>query len=526
MNSEAYQKTDQLISFQEFLEAFALLRVDQSCVLEKEARLGNRLRRELVVELGFLSDDEVVKALKKFGSFDEVTFKDIQVGYLVPLPLDIMYSAKMLACRQGGDKGSLFIACLDPYDVRSLDQIKMHLGHNGPISLKVIGLNELNQALEWSGKQQISTSFAEETPDLKWGTDKVFKPRGDHKTGVADVVEELLRQAIGARATDLHFNVKERHVNVRMRCFGVLQEIKVLHKDIWPEMLSYLKVKAGMNISEHKLPQVGRISYNYSGRTVDLRCSTHPTYHGENFVIRILDRLASVKTLDHLGFTRDQVDLLRNEIKKTQGLIVIAGGTGTGKTTTLYALLTELAKSELNIMTLEDPIEYEFAKIEQTQVHPKIGFDYAQGVRSILRQDPDVILIGEIRDEETARMALRASMTGHLVLTTLHTNGALSIPQRFQDLGVPSALLSGNLNCLMAQRLVSSWSSSYRDQVSLNAVAEIISVDPELDLLISTSAPTAALKEYGRKLGLTLLEDLKEASGGIALENSALKSER
>lgn len=507
--------SDQFISFKDFLNAFVLLRGDQMDVLLQEHQKTGLPLRELVVKLGFLEDSDVMQALKQYANFQVALQREVQESLIESVPLEAMVKLKMLPYRCKDDKRQLKIACLDPFDIQSLDQLKGFFNEVPNFQLLTISQQDFYACLEEvrakdNDKEKSGFAHFNEEECRPWGRDlrhpSVIEKELNYFSA-EKMIQGFLDQAIGFKASDLHFNAHAAHVTVRLRQLGALRELTTFHKNQWAQTLSYLKVQSGMNINEHRLPQTGRMTYAYAGREVDLRCSCHPTCEGENFVIRILDRLASIFDLDHLGFKADQINLLRCEIKRPHGLIVVTGPTGSGKTTTLYALLQELAKHSLNIMTLEDPVEYDLQGIQQTQVDSKIGLDFAQGIRSILRQDPDVILVGEIRDEETARMALRASMTGHLVLTTLHTNSALSVPQRFQDLGVPAALLSGNLNCLISQRLKTVAAKNYGESSSRKAIAEMIAVDDDLDALIANGASFGELRAYARAQKIFLLKD-------------------
>jgi type II secretory ATPase GspE/PulE/Tfp pilus assembly ATPase PilB-like protein len=241
---------------------------------------------------------------------------------------------------------------------------------------------------------------------------------------------------------------------VRYRVDGVLQQVSTLHKKFWPAMVVRLKVMSGMDITETRAPQDGRISLALGGRSVDFRVAAQPTIHGENLVLRILDRRSGVVPLDDLGLPEDQLTLLKMLMARPEGVILVTGPTGSGKTTTLYSILNYRNDESVNIMTLEDPVEYPFPMIRQTSLGEAVKLDFAGGIRSLMRQDPDIILVGEVRDEATAEMAFRAAMTGHQVYTTLHTNSALGAIPRLLDIGLKPGILAGNIIGIIAQRLV------------------------------------------------------------------------
>ncbi|HSV81276.1 MAG TPA: type II secretion system ATPase GspE [Ramlibacter sp.] len=268
------------------------------------------------------------------------------------------------------------------------------------------------------------------------------------------MLNALLTQAARDGASDIHIEPYERHSSVRFRVDGSLREVVQPNRALHAALISRLKIMAELDIAEKRLPQDGRISLRIGTRAVDVRVSTLPSAHGERAVLRLLDKSESRISLESVGMTGDTLERLINLIGQPHGIILVTGPTGSGKTTTLYAALSRLDASTGNIMTVEDPIEYELPGIGQTQVNPKIDLDFAKALRAILRQDPDVIMIGEIRDYETAQIAIQASLTGHLVLATLHTNDAASAVTRLTDMGVEPFLLSSSLLGVLAQRLV------------------------------------------------------------------------
>jgi len=271
---------------------------------------------------------------------------------------------------------------------------------------------------------------------------------------VIRLVNTLISQAMKDRVSDIHIEPFESAVQVRFRIDGVLHTIVHPPKSVQAAMISRIKVMAGLDIAEKRHPQDGRIAVRIAGRDVDVRVSMLPTAFGERVVMRLLDRSAKILTLPELGMSRDQFSTMQAMVKSPHGIILVTGPTGSGKSTTLYAALMEVDRFNRNVMTIEDPIEYQVEGVGQMQVQPKIGLDFAAGLRSILRQDPDIVMIGEIRDLETAEIAIQASLTGHLVFATLHTNDALSAVVRLQDMGVEPYLVASSLVMVQAQRLV------------------------------------------------------------------------
>ena len=292
------------------------------------------------------------------------------------------------------------------------------------------------------------TSLAEAVPE----TADLLEQEDD--APIIRLINALLQEAIRENASDIHIETFEKRLIVRMRVDGVLREVLTPRRELAPLLVSRIKVMARLDIAEKRVPQDGRISLRLGGRDVDVRVSTMPSSNGERVVLRLLDKQAGRLDLSHLGMGADTLEPLKDLIYKPHGIILVTGPTGSGKTTTLYASLTDLNDSSRNILTVEDPIEYQLEGIGQTQVNPKVDMTFARGLRAILRQDPDVVMVGEIRDLETAEIGVQASLTGHLVLSTLHTNSAVGAVTRLQDMGIEPFLLSSSLLGVLAQRLV------------------------------------------------------------------------
>ncbi|MGH8609493.1 MAG: GspE/PulE family protein, partial [Gammaproteobacteria bacterium] len=276
----------------------------------------------------------------------------------------------------------------------------------------------------------------------------------EYSQPVVRLVNALLSDAVKREASDIHFEPEQGFLRFRYRIDGVLRQVRSLHKNYWSAIAVRLKVMAGMDIAETRAPQDGRITLVLSGRPIDFRVSAMPTVHGENIVLRILDRQKGIVPLEQLGFNESTMNLLKVMVARPEGILLMTGPTGSGKTTTLYSLLNYLNRESVNIMTLEDPVEYPMGMVRQTSVNDTVRLDFGSGVRSILRQDPDIILVGEIRDEDTATMAFRAAMTGHQVFSTLHTNSSLGAIPRLLDIGIRPDIMAGNIIGIVAQRLV------------------------------------------------------------------------
>ncbi|MDQ8021202.1 MAG: type II secretion system ATPase GspE [Moraxellaceae bacterium] len=354
------------------------------------------------------------------------------------------------------------------------------------------------------------------------------------------MINALLQQALRERASDIHIEPYERNSVVRFRRDGTLQDIARPHRALHAAIASRIKVMASLDIAEKRLPQDGRIALRLAGRAIDVRVSTVPTAHGERIVLRLLDKSAGQIGLDSIGMATDTQASFRALLAQPHGIVLVTGPTGSGKSTTLYAALREMIGPERNIVTVEDPVEYELPGVGQIQVNPRIELNFARALRAILRQDPDVIMIGEIRDLETAQIAVQASLTGHLVLATLHTNDAASAVTRLIDMGVEPFLLASTLRGAMAQRLVRKLCAQCRtvraaneaDRTALGGDAptrlwqavgcpacnrsgyagrtgiyELLTVDADIARLIHDNAPEAQIRDLGRQRGLRLLRE-------------------
>lgn len=350
---------------------------------------------------------------------------------------------------------TMIVAMADMFNVVALDQLRAMLG--GQIQLKPVLAAEaqLEEYIDQFYDYELSVDgiLREiETGEIDYQS---LTAEGDEYTQpVVRLVGALLMDAVKKGASDIHFEPEFAFLRIRYRIDGVLQQVRSLHKSYWPGVSVRLKVVSGMDIAETRSAQDGRLNMNLCGRPIDFRVSTHPTIHGENIVLRVLDREKSIIPLERMGLRSSTLEELKLMMTRPEGIVVVTGPTGSGKTTTLYSLLSHKNTEGVNIMTLEDPVEYPVALMRQTSVSEVNKVDFANGIRSIMRQDPDIILVGEVRDEDTATMAFRAAMTGHQVFTTLHTNSALGAFPRLADIGISSDIMAGNIIGVVAQRLV------------------------------------------------------------------------
>ena len=344
------------------------------------------------------------------------------------------------------DKETVYITEKTPF--YAIEDIRYLLGK--PPKTILISENEFIEKLE-EYISEISNELKTEEKEEESFFENLLE---SSDSPIIQTINSIFLKAIRGNVSDIHFEPYSNKVIVRFRLDGVLHEVNSLAKNVYPQIVSRIKIISKLNVAEKRLPQDGRIRVKISNKEIDMRVSTLPTVFGERIVIRLLDKSNKILTLDELGFSSDDKNLYESLIKKPYGLILITGPTGSGKSTTLYASLLKLKTPQKNILTIEDPVEYQIDGIGQIQVNPNINLTFANGLRSILRQDPDIIMVGEIRDKETAEIAIHASMTGHLVLSTLHTNDAPSASARLIDMGVEPFLIASSLEGVIAQRLV------------------------------------------------------------------------
>jgi general secretion pathway protein E len=384
--------------------------------------------------------------------------EDIEEALLDNLPIGFAKQHRVLPIGRDPTTGRVQVAVADPLALEVLDDIAVLVGGpvEGVLAAPTPILELINKAF---GRLRQSADLAH---DKKEGEEEEFSD-AEELVDILDTNDEapiirwvnsLLFLAVKERASDIHIEPGEKDVKVRYRIDGMLRETKHAPRKFLPSILARVKIMAGLNIAEKRLPQDGRIRRKIAGKDIDMRVATAPTAGGERVTIRLLDRTSVLLGLPDIGMAGDTLQLIRGVIARPHGILLVTGPTGSGKTTTLYACLSEINSPDLNILTVEDPVEYQLEGISQTQVNPKIDLTFANGLRSFLRHDPDVIMVGEIRDPETAEVAITASLTGHLVLSTVHTNDAAGGITRLVDMGIEPFLVASSLVGLMAQRLV------------------------------------------------------------------------
>jgi type IV pilus assembly protein PilB len=418
----------------------------------EQERLGRTLGRVLI-DLGMVKETDLVAALARQVGLDYVDLGEHQVDPAAASLVSEQVARRYRAMPIGFEDSRLVVAMSDPSNVFALDDIRTITGMDvkpvvataGDIEAAIRRYGQFEQSVEDMATE--ASSQAEDVHDLEQVGAAV------EDAPIVKLVNLLVTQAVADRASDIHIEPAEKDIRIRYRIDGVLHEVMRSPKNIQNGLVSRLKVMADINIAERRVPQDGRIGLVVGGRAVDLRLATLPTVYGEKIVIRILDKSSVLLKLEDLGFADQSFEVYERAFRKPYGTILVTGPTGSGKSTTLYATLNIINTVDRNIITVEDPVEYRLSGVNQMQVNPKAGLTFTSALRSILRADPDVVLIGEIRDRETALIAMEAALTGHLVLSTLHTNDAPSALTRLAEMKVEPYLVASALDCVVAQRL-------------------------------------------------------------------------
>ncbi len=423
------------------------------------------------------------------------------------------------------DGGAIVVATSDPLDLDAERAIAFATGHRVRWQLASIEdiASQLDRVYPETPSRRDPVAPPIEVQHLPFSADTASSGNGaELGPSIIRLVDQLIAEAIRAGASDLHLEPEEQGIAVRHRVDGVIRQVRTLPRYVAPSLVSRVKILSGLDIADRMRPQDGRARVAVLGSVVDLRVSTLPVSHGEKIVIRVLDGTAGLRTLESIGFADADLVRIRGLLDCREGLVLVTGPTGSGKTTTLYAALREIQARGVNVVTVEDPIEYRLPGVVQVQVHEKAGLTFGAALRSIVRQDPDVILVGEIRDKETAEIAIQASLTGHLVLSTLHTNDAASAVTRLIDIGVAAYQIATAVKGVVAQRLVrrtcpeclavgcgACEGAGYRGR---RAIAEILTTSPEFERLVAAGAPTESLAAAARASGCASLWD-----SGLAL---------
>lgn len=530
---------------------------------EREMSLEDSLLHLQIVERGQLQS--ATAGLLGLEFLDALDVDSIDGELSTDLPVSFAKGNLVLPLWRTED--AIRVAVSDPLDLDSLDALQIAYGE--PLEPVVVPdqtlLDAINKVFDRrAAADQVMSDIADEqviSSEQTIDNIDIDIIDADDEAPIIRLVNAILNQAVKARASDIHIEPFERYISVRFRVDGVLSEILQPPKRFHASVASRIKVMAGLDIAEKRIPQDGRIKIKVAGRDIDIRLSTVPTSHGERLVMRLLDKTAVLQDLSHIGMGASVLDNMNDLITRSYGIILVTGPTGSGKTTTLYASLAKINSPTRNIITVEDPVEYQLNGIGQIQVNTKVGLTFASGLRSILRQDPDVVMVGEIRDGETAEIAIQASLTGHLVFSTLHTNDAASAVTRLVDMNVEPFLVSSSVIGMLAQRLVRRVCTACREPVvptetelsqlgytrerflaetpghvyratgcqecldsgytGRTGIYELLMVDDEVRHLVMQNVDSNTLKKHAMKKGMTTLRDdgaLKVMQGITTIE--------
>ena len=463
----------------EILVSKGIITPDQLEIALVEQKNSREQPGRILVRLGFVTEAIIHDVIGGVFGQTRVDLQSIVADSeaIAMIPEEMARRLRVVPVSYDAPRKVLKVALADTFDIVALDRISAHLGGAAEVVPVLAAETDIEHSIDRFYGYELSVDGILneiETGELDYRS--LAAQSNEYSQPVVRLVNALLSDAVKRGASDIHFEPEQGFLRFRYRIDGVLRQVRSLHKNYWSALAVRVKVMAGLDIAESRLPQDGRISLTMSGRQVDFRVSTLPTLYGENIVLRVLDRQKGIVALEQLGLAAADLAALKSMVERPEGLILVTGPTGSGKTTTLYSILQYLNSESVNIMTLEDPVEYPTSMIRQTPANAAARLGFADGIRSILRQDPDIILVGEIRDEDTAAMALRAAMTGHQVFTTLHSNSAVGAIPRLLDIGVRPEILAGNIIGAIAQRLVRKLCNECKEP------AEMMRIPPGTDL--------------------------------------------
>lgn len=532
------------------------LLLEAGLITEEQLQNALQEQRDLKLRLGdvlitrnYITEQQLIEVLEFQLGIPHVQLyrQKIDTKVINIIPQRLAEQHQVLPLRVDGNK--LIVAMADPLDYYAIDELRMSTGFR--IEPTIASKDELHRAIKrYYGLQETVDQIMQNLD--QWEGEERIQQHQDADSPVVKTVNQLILQAVQTGASDIHIDPQEDSLRVRYRVDGMMRTERSLPPHMQSVITARIKVMANLNVAERRLPQDGRVEMDVEFRKVDIRVSTLPTIHGEKIVMRILDLSNALTDLEKLDFTKDNLAKVLQGIAKPYGVIFITGPTGSGKTTTLYSTLSRLSSDDVNIITIEDPVEYQLAGVNQVAINPVAGLTFARGLRSILRQDPNIVMVGEIRDSETAEIAVRGAMTGHLVLSTLHSNSAVNSITRLIDMGIEPFLVSSSLNTIVAQRLVRRICPSCSEQVLptmeeqavLNehhighavlrkgkgcaecgrsgykgrlGIHEVLSVDDELRAMILQKCSDSQYLAYARQAGMrTMLEDgLHKAAAGM-----------
>jgi general secretion pathway protein E/type IV pilus assembly protein PilB len=443
----------------ELLVQQGLITTDQLSIVLAEQRHNNIPIGRLLVRLGFVTESAIRDIMARTIGQEAIDLAQVVADpeALKLVSQDFARRNRVLPIAYDPADQVLTVATTEIFNVVAMDQLRAMLGSQIEIKTQLASEAQLEDYTDHFYGYELSVDgiLKEiETGEIDYESLQAAGGGDEYTQPMVRLVNALLVDAVKRGASDIHFEPEYAFLRIRYRIDGVLETVRSLHKTYLPGITVRVKVVSQMNIAETRAPQDGRLSLTLNGRPVDFRVSTQPTIYGENIVLRVLDREKSIISLERMRLAKPATDKINLMLARPEGILIVTGPTGSGKTTTLYSLLAQVNDETVNIMTLEDPVEYPLTLMRQTSVGEVARMDFADGIRSIMRQDPDIILVGEVRDKETAEMAFRAAMTGHQVFTTLHTNSALGAFPRLLDIGIQPDIMAGNIIGVIAQRLV------------------------------------------------------------------------
>lgn len=459
-------------TIEEILKRSGKINDQQLAALREEQTTTRRPLQDLVIRHEILNDTELTQLYAKYADipFVEIDPRDITSEDLELIPERIARQYNAVVFKVEGE--DTYLAMEDPDDVQAVNFLTKQIGHN--IKLFIATRENILRALDnYRGDVDKELSEVIEVQKDATDTEQISEEDISEDSPVAQTVNLLLEYAIRSNASDIHIEPREDFVQVRYRIDGVLREVNRLPKTVLNALISRIKILSNLKIDERRVPQDGRFKITISGRTFALRVSTLPVADGEKVVMRILDESDTALTLEALGFWGRSLKIINDAIAQPHGMVLVTGPTGSGKSTTLFSILTILNKQSVNISTVEDPVEYKISGVNQTQVNPKAGMNFANGLRALLRQDPNIIMVGEIRDSETANLAIQAALTGHLVFSTLHTNNASTTLPRLLDMNIEPFLIASTIRAVVAQRLVRRLCTNCRVSYTPNAEEQL-----------------------------------------------------
>lgn len=424
-------------------------------VLNIQKRSGKKLG-EVLVDEKFVTEEDIIEVLEFQLGIPYVDLDKYEINKEVAtiIPENIVKRYELMAIDKRDD--ILIVAMVDPLNIFALDDVKLYV--KSEIQPVMTSRDKILKIIDRFYSDKVTRKVLEEFEEsyLPISNDDIDNKEqlGVTSAPIVKLLNSIIEQAMGDKASDIHIEPHANNIRVRFRVDGDLREIMTLSRNSLSAIVTRIKIIGNMNIVEKRIPQDGRIEAKVKNKQIDMRISTLPTVYGEKIVIRLLDRSNFMLTKESLGFSKNDLKVFDNILEQPYGMILVTGPTGSGKTTTLYTVLQELNQAEKNIITIEDPVEYKLDGVNQVQINPKAGLIFASGLRSILRQDPDIIMVGEIRDSDTAEIAVRAAITGHLVLSTLHTNDSPSTVARLIDMGIEPYLVSSAIIGIVSQRLV------------------------------------------------------------------------